>query len=105
MDTIEGKVHYISSSEKEFREFIKQKDNIEQYLLSNLVYDLINRGLIPKENEGYSFTILPALGGKIEADNITVMDFIVIVSITGQIMRQVTNQPVGTEFGDFKISD
>jgi hypothetical protein len=105
LDTIEGKIVDICSSENEFSKFINLKDNIENYLLSYIIVDLINQDKIPQRYECYSFIKPPILGGKIEYDNVNVMSLAVNVSIAGQIHRQLENMPEGTTVSEFKISN
>lgn len=105
LDTIEGEVKSICNSKEEFVAFINQKENIENYLLSYIIVDLINNNHIPSSKECYSFETPPILGGKIEADNVTIMSILVSISITGQIHRQVKDLPEGAAISGFKICE
>lgn len=104
LDTIEGTDSYICSSNEEFVKFINEKENIEHYLFSNLVYDLINQGKVPAAHQCYSYKVLPVLGGQIGIENVEIMDAVVSISITGQVHRQVRDLPEGTVIKGFKLS-
>ena len=105
LDTIEGRIVDICSSENEFVTFINQNENVENYLLSYIVFDLVNQDKIPNKQQCYSFVLPPILGGKIESGNVQIMDFVVSVSLTGQIHRQVKDLPEGAQILGFKIEE
>ena len=103
LDTIEGHESCIADSEKGFVDFINVVENQENYLLSFLVFELKDKGLNITENQCYGFKIAPILGGKIEFENVEVMDLAVWLHIIGQIHFQVKDLPEGTEITEFKI--
>jgi hypothetical protein len=105
LDTLEGTVSDICDSEDEFEVYINQVENIEKYLLSDFVYELVNSNQIPNESECYSFLVPPVLGGKIGIDNISIMNLAVSMSLLGQLHRQVKNMPEGYKITDFKLID
>ncbi len=68
-----------------------------------LVEGLISKGKILKENEVYSFKIIPALGGDYSLENFEPTDISVHFALTGQINEQIRNLSDGTVIGDVKI--
>lgn len=89
LDMMEGEIVDICPSEESFIEFINQKENIEDYLFSDLIFSLKNSGKIPNKDECFIFTIPPVLGGQISVDNVSIMSFKVVVSLAGQLHRQI----------------
>ena len=104
LDTLEGNEKYITNTESEFIEFINIKENQENYLLSELVFNLINKGFILKEKQCYSFIIPPIIGGKAETNNVKIINIPIWISIIGQLHKQVKELPIGTKINKFKIS-
>ena len=51
-----------------------------------------------------SFKVAPVLGTAIAVENIEVMDFEVIVHLTGQLHRQVRDMPSGSRITGFTIA-
>lgn len=103
IDTIEGTLSEFAESESEFIKLISIQENIEKFLLSNLVLTLIENNKILTKGESYSFKIPMVLGGKATADNVEVSDLAVWTSIIGQIHKQVKDLPPGTKLGGFKM--
>jgi hypothetical protein len=105
LDTMEGKISCICGSNEDFNAFINKTENIEHYLMSNLIYVLINQGKVTSLYQCYSYKILPVLGGESRAENVEIMDAVVNISITGQIHRQVKDLPEDTVINKFSITD
>jgi hypothetical protein len=97
LDTGTGTVTKVASSTTEFEEHLKNEEKVDHWFLPGLYLELESLSLILKENEVYSFQLLPALGGKYTADNIKPTDMSVHFSINGQVFRQLKNVPEGTE--------
>ena len=103
IDTIEGTLSEFAESESEFIKLINTPENIENFLLSNLVLTLIENNKILTKGKSYSFEIPMILGGKETTDNVEISDLVVWVSIIGQIHKQVKDLPIGTKISGFKM--
>lgn len=103
LDAIEGTVRGLASSPREFRNLINTTEEQEEWLLSPLVLTLHEKGLVPGSGQCYGFKIPPILGGKVESDNVEVMNLAVWVSLCGQIHRQVQPLPPGTRISGFRL--
>ena len=69
------------------------------------IFERTVKGLNIGMNQCYAFKIAPILGGKIEVDNVEVMDLSVWLHMIGQVHFQVKDLPEGTEINGFKITD
>ena len=65
----------------------------DRYLMAGLAFAVERQGIIPSARQVLSFKVAPVLGAAIAVENIEVMDFEVIVHITGQLVRAVTAVP------------
>ena len=52
----------------------------------------------------YGFKTPPLLGGALEVDNVETIDFVVGLSIAGQIHDQIRGLPPGTRISGFTVS-
>jgi hypothetical protein len=103
VDAMEGSLRQLASSASEFHRLINTRENQEEWLLSELVATLHEKGLIPGARQCYAFKVPPVLGGKAESDNVHVMDLAVWVSICGQLHRQLQALPPGTKISGFSL--
>ena len=51
------------------------------------------------------FSVHPALGGAISAENVEVMDYVVASSICGQLREQINGMPPGTRITGVTFTD
>jgi len=97
LDTSTGELRKIANDLSQFEILLKDQINIDNWFLANLVEQLINSGKILKENEVYSFKILPIIGGDYSIGNIEPTDMSVHFALTGQICEQIKDLPNGTK--------
>jgi hypothetical protein len=71
---------------------------------TSTVLDLIESGLILKENQVYSYKLMPILNGDYLVENFEATDISVHFSITGQTFKQVINLPEGTRINNVVIN-
>lgn len=76
IDTVEGTLTEFAESESEFNKLISVPENMENYLLSNLVFTLIEENKILTKGKAYSFKIPMVHGGKITSDNVEILDIV-----------------------------
>lgn len=105
LDTIEGNVVEICDGIDDFKKFINEEENIENYLLSYLVFELKKLLPLPKENQCYAFKISPILGGEIVSSNVEIIDLNVSLSILGQIHNRIKNLDEGTKISEIKFKE
>jgi hypothetical protein len=103
LDTSAASVTRIANTITEFERLLTIEENIEQWFLASAVEELIQNGKSLKENEVFSFKILPTLGGAYSADNMEVTDISVHFNITGQLQEQIKDLPPGTKIGKINL--
>ena len=82
---------------------LDSEDGQDRYLLGGLALGADRRGIQLGPEQVYCFNVPPILGGKIEMDNISVMDFVVSLDIAGQLHRQLRDRPPGTPIGSIQF--
>ena len=96
LQTDHGELSKVAEDFQQFKEFLTDEDKIDTWFLPSLVEELIIAGKILKENEVYSYTKLPVIGGEYCVDNIIPTDISVHFALTGQIFEQIRDLPDGT---------
>jgi hypothetical protein len=76
----------------------------DRYLMAGLAFAAEGQGIVPSATQVLSFKVAPVLGAAIAVENIEVMDFEVIVNITGQLHRQIRDMAPGARITGFKIA-
>jgi hypothetical protein len=76
----------------------------DRYLMAGLAFAAERQGTVPSARQMLSFKVAPVLGAAIAVENIEVMDFEVIVHLTGQLHRQVRDMAPGARITGFKIA-
>ena len=104
LDTIEGGVTQVWQTGAEVQAALNTPEGQDQYLLLGLATDAERRGVSLAENEVYSLTPPPVLGGELDAANAGALDFVVAVDLAGQIHDQVRNLPPGTPISAININ-
>lgn len=97
LDTGTGQLKKVAQSSNGFYIGLEDIDNIDNWLSASTVLDLIESGLILKENEVYSYKLMPIMNGDYSVENFDATDMSVHFSMTGQICRQLHNVPDGTK--------
>jgi hypothetical protein len=104
LDTGTGQLTRIAENSSDFFTALEDIDNIDKWLLASAVLDLIESGLILKENEVYSYKIMPIMNGDYSLTNFDATDISVHFSMTGQVCRQLQNVPHGTKISKVSIA-
>ena len=104
LDTIEGGLKQVWQTGAEVQAALNTPEGQDQYLLLGLATEAKRRGVSLAENEVYSLTPPPVLGGELDAANVSALDFVVAVDLAGQIHDQVRNLPPGTPITGINIS-
>jgi len=104
LDTGTGRLTERAESTEKFFSALEDIDNIDKWLLASTVLDLIESGLVLKENQVYSYKLMPILNGGYSVTNFDATDISVHFSMTGQICRQVINLPEGTRINKVVIN-
>ena len=105
LDTVEGTLTRPWASRAEFAAAMATADGQNDYLLVGLALAAEANGLVPGPDQIYGFTVPPQLGGGFEPDNVEVIDFVVSLSITGQIQNQIRDLPPGTQVSGFTVDE
>jgi len=74
LSVLEGTYEKIASSQDEFETLMNQQTWQEQHLLSLFVFSLHERGIIAKEGQCYALMPHPLFTGKIELDQVVLME-------------------------------
>jgi hypothetical protein len=105
LDAVKGTLEPVADSYSEFQKLINTQARQEEWLLSELVLTLHEKGMIPSRGECYSFKVPLVLGGKAESDNVELCDFRLWVSLCGQIHEQTRDLPEGTPIKGFRAEE
>jgi hypothetical protein len=97
LDTSTGELKKIANGIQQFEQLLTDEANIDNWFLVTLVEQLIANGKTLKDNEVYSFKILPALGGDYSVDNLEPTEISVHFAMTGQIHEQIKDLPDSTK--------
>ena len=97
LDMQSGQLRQVAGSRDEFYQLIRTREKQEEWLRSELVTGLHEKGMIPDAGQCYAFSVPPILGGTVDPESVEVMDLAVWVSFCGQIQEQVRNLPPETE--------
>jgi hypothetical protein len=103
LDTVEGTLTKLWGSRNQMDLALSSAEGRDQYLLEGLATAAAKRGLLVGPNEVYDFKHPPILGGPLDVNNLSVMDFAVALNIAGQIHSQIRDLPPGTPIGEIKI--
>jgi T6SS immunity protein Tdi1, C-terminal len=103
LDTIEGSISRRWTSKEALRAEIDTVAGQDDYLLAGLVLAEA-RGLRPGPDQVFDFAVAPVLGGSFETDNIVVVDFVVKLTIAGQLHDQLRQLPPGAKIAGIEVS-
>jgi hypothetical protein len=105
LDTLEGTLTRRWDTAEACHAELNTIEGQEQFLLVGLAEAADAAGVVPGEDEVYSFTRPPVLGGEMEPANIELLDFIVSVNLLGQIHEQVKDLPPGAHVAEIHLHD
>ncbi len=100
LDTGIGQLIRIAESTDKFIEALEDIDNFDKWMLASTVLDLIENDVLLKENQVYSYKVMPILNGSYSMDNFDTTDISVHFSITGQICQQIIKPHNGMPLPD-----
>jgi hypothetical protein len=103
LDTIEGSISRRWESEEALRAEIDTVAGQDNYLLAGLAVTAESRGLRAGPGQVFDFAVAPVLGGPFETDNIVVLDFVVKLTIAGQLHDQVRRLPPDTKIAGIEV--
>ena len=103
LDTLEGNLSRVCDTREELAAILQTEDGEDHYLFAGFVERAQREGLCLGDGECYDFKVNPMIGGKIEYENIESRNFVVAVSIAGQLHEQTRNMPDGTSITGFTI--
>ncbi|MBI3855622.1 MAG: DUF1851 domain-containing protein [Planctomycetes bacterium] len=101
LDAIAGELKPVAASRTEFEEKAGLQRNLDEWFMAGLVLLLRERGIHPKEGECYGYKLPPAVGGKLEVENIEVTDLMIHQAILGQILEQNRKLSPGARIARF----
>ena len=104
LDTGTGQLIKIADTSTHFFSAVKEVDNFDNWFLASTILDLIEQGLDLKENEVYSYKLMPIMNGDYSLSNFEATDISVHFSMTGQVCRQLQNVPNGTKINKVSIA-
>jgi hypothetical protein len=91
-----GTLTTIANSTEEFEQLLQDEENLDNWFLPSLLEQLHEAGKMLKQNQVYSFKMMPIIGGEYTVENIEPTDISVHFTFTGQIFEQVKDLPDGT---------
>ena len=96
LDVGVGALERVADSRDHFADQIGMDDNAANWLLIPLVDDCVAAGLIPSENQCYSYKVPPVLGGEYALENIEPADLSVHYCVLASLLRQTKDLDDGT---------
>ncbi len=103
LDTLEGTLEHRWASPDEVRAALTSEQGQDEILLAGLAYAARDRGLVAGDDEVYDFAVPPVLGGAFDVSNLTVMEFVVSLHVSGQLARQVRDLPPGSKISGVAV--
>lgn len=96
-DLVKSELRQIADSQVEFEALLDCEEYQREWLLSHVVAQLRQSGLIRSRGQCYAFRTPPMLGGQLATSNIIIWDLAAYQSGTSKVHRQVVDLPPGTE--------
>lgn len=81
---------------------LNTRETQQDLLMPWLVAAANEAGLVPGATEVLSFKVPQVLSGTTNVDNLEVSDFVVALTLAGQIHKQVNDLPAGTPITGFQ---
>ena len=103
LDTLRGTLTRRWSGRGELTTDLAAAAGQDEFLLLELAEAAHDRGLVPGPEEVYGFVVPPVLGGAFDASNVEVIDFVVSLTVSGQIHEQVKDLPPGTRITGISV--
>lgn len=93
LDALEGSLTRSWPDAQALQAALNTPEGQDQYLLGGIALAAQQKGIALGADQIFMFTIHPALGGPISADNVEAMDYVVASSICGQLRRRLKDLP------------
>ena len=105
LDTLEGGVSRKWADLDAAQASLATEEGASQYLLDGLVDAALRGGVAPGPDQVLAFTVPPVIGGELAPENVTALDLVVALSISGQLHRQVKDLPPGTPISGVTLDE
>lgn len=89
LDTLEGTITLFAENEEIAKEKLAETENQRRFLTSDTVDLLIERDLVLKDDELYIYVPHPIVAGEVRIDSVQIMSMNVVISLGGQLLRQI----------------
>lgn len=89
LSVIEGTLERIAESPEQFAAMVNDPTWQEEHLLSFLVHDLYERGMMPFDKQCYGFAPHPTLSGRIDISDVTIFDISTWQSLCADTVQQL----------------
>jgi hypothetical protein len=87
INVLDGTLEQVAVTPEEFLRNVNQREWQENYLLSELVFELHQRGKVPARGECYGFAPHPLFTGRLDVDLVMVMNLGAWQAICAQMAR------------------
>jgi len=102
LDVLEGTLTHVFGDRQQMAAALDTEEGQDRHLLAGLALAAERRfGVVPGPGEVLAWTLPPVLGAPVAAENLQVMDFVVYLSLQGQLHRQVKDLPPGAKISGF----
>lgn len=95
LDTGVGQLARVANNRDEFLEQLRS-DHGNEWLLTPIVDQLVDSGMLLREGDCYGFKVLPVMGGTYTADNLAPLPAASWFGFSGHIHSQIKDLPEGT---------
>ncbi|GAA4437308.1 hypothetical protein GCM10023091_16320 [Ravibacter arvi] len=96
LDTGVGKLEQVAESRHDFFEKLEDHDQVGDWLMMDLVDELLASGKLLGVGQVYSYIMSPIIGGEYAVHNFIPLDLEAHLDFTGQFHRQISTLPNGT---------
>ena len=105
LDTLEGTLTLAWRNRDEVQAALDSEEGQDNYLLGAFAANRERAGMTLGPGDVFAFAVPPRLGGPIDLENVTVMPFVVIVRMLGQIHQQANDLPPGAAIYGLDVDD
>lgn len=105
LDTLEGTLTLTWRTRDEIQAALDSEEGQDNYLMGAFAMNRDRAGMTLGPSDVYAFSVPPRLGGPIDLDHVTVMPFVVIMRVLGQMHEQMDDLPAGTPIYGFDVDD
>lgn len=105
LDKLDGCLTHVCGSESELDFLLQKEDAQDLYLFGGFVEKSYREGMLLNEGQCYDFTISPLLGGVLEYKNVCVRNFVVAVSLAGQLLQNIRRLPNDAKITGFTVAN